>query len=207
MRSETNTIHPTAIVHPSVLMGEYNYIGPYCVFGPNVVIGSHNKFESCCSVGSTAEHRKFWDSAAGRVMIGSYNTIREFTTINGGTERTTTMGSRCAMLRGSHLSHDSHMEDDVTLSCNVLLGGHSYVMKNANIGLGAVIHQNQVIGSYSMIGMGAVVTKKLEVAPAGVYAGNPAKLIKQNMVGIQRAQLKEYELVLEMERFTALRSY
>lgn len=202
-----NTIHPTAIVDPKAKLGSGNYIGPYTVIGPNVEMGDSNRIEGHCSIGTPAEHREYFDQPPGKVTLGDYNTIREYVTINGGTKSITRVGNKCTLLRGSHVGHDCWIEDRVTLSCNVLVGGHSHVMCSANIGLGAVIHQRQVIGSYSMIGMGAVVTKKLEVAPAGVYAGNPAKLIKQNMVGVQRAQLKEYELVLEMQRFNALRAY
>ena len=51
------------------------------------------------------------------------------------------------------------IEDDVVLSSNVILGGNVYIMKNANLGIKTIVHQNQVIGSFSMIGMGSIITK------------------------------------------------
>jgi UDP-N-acetylglucosamine acyltransferase len=84
------------------------------------------------------------------------------------------------MLRGSHVGHDCLIGDKTTLSCNVLIGGHSIVQEDVNFGLGAICHQFSVIGGGSMIGMGAIITKSSNVTPFGVYVGNPAKYLKLN---------------------------
>lgn len=184
-----NNIHTTAIIGKNVTMGDNNCIGPYVTIYDGVEIGDDNRFEGHCSVGAPAEHQRYFvpDDAERRVVIGNNNVIREFVTINAPTTGETRMGNNCIMLRGSHLSHDSVLEDHVTVSCNVLIGGHSHIMQHANLGLGCILHQFTVVGSCAMVGMGAVVTKKLSVMPGGVYVGNPAKRIKENMVGIKRS--------------------
>lgn len=191
---EGNFIHPTAIVHDTVVMGEGNHIGAYCVIYPFVTIGSGNRFEGHCSVGSPAEHKDYFMElwSYNKTIIGDNNVIREFTTINAPSEKVTQMGDNCIMLRGSHLSHDSVLEDDVTLSCNVLVGGHSYIMQGANLGLGCILHQRTLVGAYAMIGMGAVVTKTVAVIPGWVYVGSPARPIKKNLVGLKRADMDLY---------------
>ena len=43
---------------------------------------------------------------------------------------------------------------------SVILGGNVMVMNGAQLGIRTSVHQNQVIGSYSMIGMNSIITKK-----------------------------------------------
>ena len=183
-----NSIHSTVVIDNGADIGQGNYFGPFCYIGPNVVIGRNNRFEGHCSVGMPAEHKDYWSPTTrqGLVKIGNNNVIREFTTINEGTLYTTEMWNNCIMLRGSHLSHDSVLHNNVTLSCNVLIGGHTTVMQGANLGLGAIVHQHQVIGAYAMLGMGAVVPKKAWIEPGKIYVGNPCKFLKENTVGLKR---------------------
>lgn len=199
-----NQIHPLAFVHPKAFIGEHNIIGPFCYIGSNVSIGDMNEFVAYVSIGMPAEKRGFFHSP-GPVKIGHSNRVSEFVTIHAATIGTTKMGNRCLMLRGSHLSHDSELENDVTVSCTVMIGGETKIMQGANLGLGAVIHQRQVIGSWAMVGMGAVVTKKLNVFPGCIYAGNPAKFMKQNTVGLHRSRVSEDLIRAEIDRFRVIR--
>ena len=48
-------------------------------------------------------------------------------------------------------------------------------MEGAQLGIRSSIHQNQIIGSYSIIGMNSFVTKKLKVEPGFKFYGKPAK--------------------------------
>lgn len=175
-----NVIHPTAIIGKDVVLGSGNYIGAFCQIVGKTIIGDNNHFEAYCSVGTEPEHKEYFGKENMGVYIGNKNHIREFTTINAGCEIRTMLKNNITMLRGSHIGHDSVISDDCTISCNVLVGGHSYVGKGANIGLGAILHQYSQIGAYAMIGMGAIVTKKVKVQSFGMYVGNPAKYIKEN---------------------------
>lgn len=199
-----NFIHHTAVVPDSVTIGKNNYIGPYCVFGPNVHLGSNNRFESHVCVGLPAEKHGYFDKS-GLVMIGDDNIVREHCTIQAGTTKITTIKNNCLMLRGSHLSHDSLLEDGVTVSCSVLIGGESYIMKGANLALGCILHQRSLIGSYSMVGMNSTTTKSLECLPGNIYIGSPAKLLKQNIVGLDRANISDLDLQNETKRFFELK--
>jgi UDP-N-acetylglucosamine acyltransferase len=78
-------------------------------------------------------------------------------------------------------------------------------MAGANIGMNAAIHQKQVIGSYAMVGMGAVVTKLANVEPGSVFAGNPARYLNKNVIGLNRANITLPQLEEETRRFEALR--
>lgn len=181
-QGKSNFIHPTAIIGPGVTMGEDNYIGPYCYITGKTSIGNGNRFEAYCSVGTPPEHKDFWNTgkAFSGVNIGNRNTFREFITINAGTEANTEIFEKVIMLRGSHVGHDAAIGSEVTLSCNVLIGGHVIICAYANIGLGAIIHQRQFIAVGCMIGMGSVVTKGLKTTPYKTYVGNPARLLGEN---------------------------
>lgn len=203
---EENLVHETALISVRAKVGKNNTFGPNVFIGPGVTVGDDNDFSAgFCSVGTTAEHRDYFDKP-GKVVIGNHNVIREFTTINASTYGATSMGNFCIMLRGSHLSHDSILEDMVNVSCNVLIGGESHIMEGANLGLGAILHQRSVIGSYCMIGMGAVVTKRCDVVPGTTWAGNPAKFLKHNEVGLTRARIDNATLMQEIARYQQIKN-
>lgn len=189
-----NKIHPTAIVEPGVELGDGNYIGPYCLIKAGTKIGNNNRFEAFCSIGTRAEHREFFTIKGKGVIIGDDCVFREWVTINEGTKVQTAIGNKVVMLRGSHIGHDSQVEDFVNLSCNVLIGGHSYLMEGCNFGLAAVCHQHSIIGAYAMIGMNSVVTKDAQISPGDIFIGQPAKFLKANVIGLQRAGVTPEDL-------------
>ena len=198
-----NFIHSTAFVGDDVIMGHDNYIGPFCYLTGRLHIGSNNRFEAYCSVGTRAEHKTYWDKD-GPTEIVNDNMFREHITINAGTEGLTSIGSNVIMLRGSHVAHDCVIEDGVTLSCDAIMLGHVRVMKYSNCGSGCQVHQHQVIGSYSMLGMGCIVTKKISVEPGQVWVGNPAKRIKTNMLALDKHDVDEFDLLEETARYSEL---
>ena len=199
-----NDIHPTAVIGDNVVLGSDNYIGPYCYFTGEVEIGNNNRFEAYCAIGGRPEHTEHWHQD-GRTLIGSDGIFREFITIHGGTkEDLTFIGDNVIMLNGSYAAHDTVIEDHVTLSINSVILGHVQVMKGSNCGSGCQVHQYQVIGSWSMLGMGCVVPKKLKIEPGQTWAGNPARRLKTNMYALDKWDIDEFELLEETARWTQL---
>lgn len=125
-----------------------------------------------CSLGLPPEIRDFDGENLG-VIIGSNNIIREYVTIHGGANAPTVVGDHCFLMTKSHLGHDVHMGDYVTVSPGACIGGHCIVEDHVTIGMNAVIHQGLRIGEGAMIGMGSVVTK--DVKPFEMVYGNPAR--------------------------------
>jgi UDP-N-acetylglucosamine acyltransferase len=156
----SNQIHPTALIHPNVILGEGNKIGPFCI------------------IGFPAEWKG--KEKEGKVMIGNNNTFTGLVTIDSGAEGNTIIGDNCYFMKHSHAGHDVVVGNNVTVSCGAKIGGHTVVLNDCNIGLNAVIHQKQHIAEGCMIGAQAMVTKKLITEPYKTYAGNPAKLIGEN---------------------------
>ncbi len=197
-----NDIHPTAIIDPAAQLGFGNKIGPYCVIGPSVSIGHGNIFTSHVSIGQAAQHRTH--GHLGTVRIGNNNTFREFVTVNTGTVRETEVGNNCYIMACAHIPHDAIIEDGVTMANCALLAGHTHVMRGATLSLGCIVHQYQVIGSYSILGMGAVVTKDCKILPGGKYVGSPARYTGRNIIGLQRAGIHDDFMGKEQTRFYSL---
>ena len=61
-----------------------------------------------------------------------------------------------------------------------LQDGNKYIDEAIENGARTIVHQNQVIGSYTMIGMGSIITRKKIVKPGYIFYGKPIKLIKKN---------------------------
>ena len=184
-----NKIHITAIINwKNVILGKNNIIGPY------VVIGNH------------AQHPK--KKSYGKIKIGNDNTFNEYCNIHLPTKLSceTLIGNNNYFMNSTTVDHDCIIEDFVILSSNVILGGNVHIMQGAQLGIRTTVHQNQIIGSYSMIGMNSVITKTKTILPGYVYFGNAVKKIKKNMIGLKRNKINSDILKKENIRFTKLKN-
>lgn len=176
-RSKNVTVHPTAVLEGSIEIGEGTEIGPLCYLKGPLVIGKNNKIYPSCIIGTDAEHKGGTHNDP--IFIGDDNVIRELTVIQRGSgEKPTKIGNKCFIMDHCHVAHDVVLHDEVTMSPNVVLGGHTIVMEGATIGIGAATHQFSVVGAYAMVGMNATVTK--DIHPFSLVMGSPAKHARFN---------------------------
>ena len=181
---KNNLIHKTAVIDwKNVNIGKNNIIGAYAV------------------IGGPAQHPK--KKSSGKIIIGNNNKINQFVCINRptGLTKKTIIGNNNYIMNNSTIDHDCQLEDNISISSNVVLGGNIYIMKGAQLGIKTIIHQNQVIGSFAMLGMGSVVTKTKIVLPGYIFFGKPVKKIKKNIIGIRRNNLSIDFLKGETKRF------
>ena len=182
-----NMIHSTAIINwENVILGKNNTVGPY------VVIGNH------------AQHPK--QKSYGKIKIGNNNIFNEYCNIHLPTKLSleTVIGNNNYFMNSTTIDHDCIVENDVILSSNVILGGNVYIMRGAQLGIKTTVHQNQIIGSYSMIGMNSVITKTKIILPGYIYYGNTVKKIKKNILGLKRNKINSDILKKENLRFAKL---
>ena len=173
-----NSIHPTAIIHPSVKMGVGNTVGAYSILDQNVIIGDNNFIGPQCIIGDIGESIKFLDSAKKGVIIGNNNRFTKQVTIDSGTVNPTIIHNNTLWLKNAHAGHDCIVYDEVQVRCNGILGGHVTALRNAKVFLSAIVHPRLTLPINSVIGMGTVVTKKTVLVENGIYVGNPAKLLR-----------------------------
>lgn len=201
---DSNIIHPTAIIGPDVKMGFGNQIGPGVIIAGRVILGNRNRIRAYAVIGTPAEKHGHMEACGEQgVIIGSENHISEFVTIHAGTEKPTQISGQCTILAKAHIGHDSFIGPGVTISCAVLVGGHSFVGQEANLGLGAILHQFSVIGAWSMVGMGSVVKRKQKIMPGCTYVGVPARFVRNNTVGLQRAGVQQEALQQSIQAYHA----
>ena len=202
-------IHPTAIVSPDAKLAEGVEIGPYAIIGSdvqigkNTIIGPHTVIddftrigEEChifqfCSIGAPPQDLKFGGEKT-RVIIGNYNTIREFVTIHRSTAAdigVTILGDHNLIMAYCHVAHNCKLGDRIIMSNAATLAGHVHIEDYAIISGLSGIHQFCRIGAHSMVGGASAVVK--DVPPYTIAQGNHAKLFGLNLVGLKRRGFSE----------------
>lgn len=134
----------------SPLMGENCFLAPNATLAGDVIMGDE------CSV---------WFNA---VVRGDVNSIR--------------MGNRVNIQDGAVI-HCTYLRSKTIIGNNVSIGHNAIVHgcvieDNVLIGMGAIVMDQAQIGSNSIIAAGAVVLENTVVEPGSIYAGVPAKKVK-----------------------------
>lgn len=207
MPRRASRIHETAVVGPGVELGEGVSIGPLAVVSGPARIGDHVRIGPGAHVGgppeiSTARQNAAWDGDLDHheIAIGSNTVLRDGVVIHHGSVRPTVIGERCWVFSHAYIAHDVIIEDDVTLSAGVSLGGHVTVRSGANLGLNVCVHQRRRIGALAMIGMGTPVT--VDVPPYATLYGVPPRVRGINAFGMRRFGLAE-DVIAHIEHWLA----
>jgi len=197
------SIHPTAVIHDSVQIGENVKIGPYSIIEKNVVIEDGVEIRSNVMVGENttlkSNCRLFHSAVVGEIPqdlkfegenttteIGENTVIREFVTIHRGTEdrEKTVIGRNCLLMAYVHVAHDCLVGDHVILANAVNLAGHVTIEDYASLGGIVPVHQFVNIGAYCYIGGGYRVSK--DVPPYILASSEPLTFSGLNVIGLRR---------------------
>ncbi len=202
------TIHPTALIDPTAVLGEGVEIGPFAIVGPNVTVGDR------CQIGPRATLERNVRLASGVAVgtgsiiggdpqdlkykgeetwvdVGADTVVREYSTINRGTSASgvTTVGSRCFIMSYVHVAHDCHVGDQVIIANGTQFAGHVTVHDRAILSGLVAIHQFVTIGALAFVGGCSRVNQ--DIPPFVKAVGNPVELYGLNSVGLQRAGFSE----------------
>tara|TARA_B100000035_G_scaffold275384_1_gene252335 strand:- start:265 stop:1047 length:783 start_codon:yes stop_codon:yes gene_type:complete len=212
-------IHETAIIDPKAKISDNVKVGAFSVIGPDVVIGkgteiqshvsitgdtiigSNNKIYPFASIGNDPQDLKFKGERT-KLEIGNNNKIREYVTINPGTDGgggLTKVGSNCLFMVSAHIAHDCIVGDNVILANNVPLGGHANVGDNAIIGGNSAVQQFTRVGKFAMIGGMCGVVR--DVIPYGIAHGNRSILQGLNLIGLRRKNIPNKEIMTLSEAY------
>ena len=201
-------IHKSSVINSKAKISKNVKIGPFCNVGPNVQldedvelvsnvhiegytkIGKGTKIFPFASIGTQPQDLKF-RGERNSLEIGKNNLIREYVTINPGTEgggSKTSVGNNCLFMISSHVAHDCKIGNNVVIANNVPLGGHVIIEDSVVIGGNSAVQQFTRIGRLAMIGGMTGVLK--DVIPFGLSIGNRNYLEGLNLIGLRR---KKYE--------------
>lgn len=200
----TAKLHPTAIVEDGAVIGANCEIGPYSVIGPEVVLGEGVVLKShvalagitrigagtlvypFASLGHAPQDLKYAGERT-ELIIGQNNKIREYVTMNPGTEGgggITRVGDGCLFMGSVHVGHDCQISNGVIAANSVAFAGHVTVEDGAVIGGLSGIQQFTRIGRGAMVGgMSGIVG---DVIPFGTTTGERAHLAGLNFIGLKR---------------------
>lgn len=205
-------IHPTAVIEDGAQIGADVQVGPFCVIGPKVrladgvVLKSHVAIAGdtsigegtvifpFASIGEVPQDLKFRGEDV-RLEIGARNRIREYVTMNPGTEGgggVTRVGDDGLFMAGCHVGHDCQLGDRVILVNNASLAGHCHLDDDVIVGGLSGVHQFVRIGRGAMIGAVTMVTA--DVIPYGLVQGPRGHLDGLNLVGLKRRGASRAEI-------------
>lgn len=215
-------IHETAIIDPAAELADDVRIGPYSVIGPGVQIGSgtvvdahvmikgpttigrDNRFYAFSSIGEEPQDLKYRGEMT-RLEIGDRNKIREFCTLNRGTEEgggLTKIGNDNLFMAYCHVAHDCLVKNEVVVANNTALAGHVTVEDGAKLGGFTLVHQFCHLGTQCFTSMGSAINR--DVTPYTLVAGNYANAIGINKIGLKRSGMDEEVVKALHKAFRAL---
>ena len=207
MIDKNSNIHKKSIISSTAEVGPYVVIGPNVEIGNNVKIYSHvnisgntkigddTKIYPFASIGNNPQDLKYKDENT-KLEIGKNNTIREYVTINPGTEGgggLTKIGDNCLFMISSHIAHDCRIGNNVIIANNVPLGGHVVIENNVVIGGNSAVQQFTRIGKLAMVGGMTGVLH--DVIPYGLSIGNRNYLQGLNLIGLRRANYDNKDIL------------
>lgn len=197
-------IDPTAVVHPSarlasgvavgpwsvigadVEIGEDTWIGPHVVINGPTRIGRENKIYQFNSIGDVPQDKKYAGERS-YLEIGDRNVIREYCTLNRGTQQgggVTRLGDDNWIMAYVHIAHDCQVGSNTVMANGASLAGHVEVGDYVALGGFTMVHQFCAIGAHSFSAVCSVILK--DVPPYVLVAGNSAKPRGLNAEGLKR---------------------
>jgi UDP-N-acetylglucosamine acyltransferase len=216
--SKSSIISEGAKIANNVSIGDFCYIGPNVSINENSKIMSHvhisgdttigtgNIIYPFASIGTDPQDLKF-KGEKNKLIIGNNNKIREYVTINPGTEHgggVTKIGNNCLLMISSHIAHDCVVADNVIIANNVPIAGHCIIENDVIIGGNSAVQQFCNIGKGAMIGGMTGVNKN--VLPYTLVTGNRCTYENLNLIGLKRknfnnSTITEYKKFIESKNF------
>ena len=83
-----------------------------------------------------------------------------------------------AVIHCTYQKHPTIIGNNVSIGHNAIVHGCA-IHDNVLVGMGAIIMDNCVVHSNVIVAAGAVVTQNMELLANGIYAGVPAKRVKE----------------------------
>ncbi len=199
-------IHSTAIVDKKAKLADDVEVGPYTIIGPDVEIEASTKigphvvitgytsigkncsiFPGAC-VGTIPQDLKYKGEES-LLKIGNNNIIREYVTINPGSEKgsETSIGDGNLLMAYSHVAHNCSIGNGCIIANLATLAGHVFIEDKVVMGGIVGIHQFVRVGKMAIIGGCSKVVQ--DIPPFSTCDGRPARVYGLNLLGLKRAEI------------------
>ncbi|MDD2889626.1 MAG: acyl-ACP--UDP-N-acetylglucosamine O-acyltransferase [bacterium] len=196
-----NSIHKSAIVDKSAIIGNNVTIGAYSIIekgveikdgteiGPfvritgNTKIGLKCKIYESVSIGNPPQDVKFKGEQI-YIEIGDNNILREYVTVHGGAGTPTIIGNNNFLMCYVHIAHNCKLGNNIIIANATQISGVVEIEDYAFVSGLCPVHQFTRIGGHSMIAGGYRVPK--DVIPYSLAASDPLKIHGLNIVGLKR---------------------
>jgi len=178
-------IEPFVTIHKNVEVGEGTWIGSNVTIMEGARIGKNVRIFPGAVISAIPQDLKF-EGEDTTAEIGDNTTIREFVTVNRGTNANdkTVVGSNCLLMAYVHVAHDCVIGNNCILANAVNLAGHINIDDFAIVGGLSAVHQFVNIGAHAMISGGSLVRK--DVPPFTKAARDPLSFAGINSIGLRR---------------------
>jgi UDP-N-acetylglucosamine acyltransferase len=179
-----------AVIRPHVRIGDGTWIGPHVVIEEHTQLGRDCRVSACAVLGGTPQDRHFTGELSA-LRIGDRVVLREYVSLSrstgAGTE--TVVGDNTYIMAYSHAGHNCRIGRDVIITNGCQIAGHVVIEDRAVLGGMVGIIQFAHVGTLAMIAGAARVVQ--DVLPYMTVAGEPARTIGINRVGLERAGVSE----------------
>jgi carbonic anhydrase/acetyltransferase-like protein (isoleucine patch superfamily) len=93
-----------------------------------------------------------------------------------------------AVIHGTYQKSPTNIGDNVSIGHNAIVHGCT-IKDNVLIGMGSIVMDGAVVESNSIIAAGAVVTQGTRVPEGSIFAGMPARKIKDTPMELQEGEI------------------
>jgi len=195
------SIHPSAIISETAVMGRDVSVGTYVRIGDDVVIGNNVIIGDGCIItnavigdrthiypgvkigspglGSHKGKNGKWHDFPhfGKVIIGSATVVQDNTVINCGTMGDTVLETGVRVGPLCWIGHGVFIGRNCFIGQGVTIAGSSKISEGTKIWGNASIRDGVTIGRASTVGMGSVVTR--DIPSNETWVGSPARKISK----------------------------
>jgi UDP-N-acetylglucosamine acyltransferase len=187
------TIDPFVSIQKDVIIGDNTWIGSNATIMSGTRIGENCKIFQGAVIGAEPQDLKFKGEYT-TVEIGNNVTIREYATVNRGTEANgkTIISDNVLLMSYVHVAHDCIIGNDCVLASYVGLAGHVEIEEFTILGGYAAVHQFTKIGQHAFVRGGSLVTK--DVPPFIKAVRDPIYFAGVNIVGLRRRGFQRDEI-------------
>lgn len=201
VRTRSQGIAPSAVIHPSALIGKTVSIGHNSVIeedviiGDNVTIGNNTTVLARTRIGDRSiigsntvlgsigfglekDEQNKWIRIPhiGWLEIGSDVEIGSSTVIARGTINSTNIANHCKIDDNVFVAHNVYVGENTVIIANSEISGSVKIGRDAWIAPSVTIIEGVSIGDNTLVGIGSVVLR--DIAANVVAVGNPARVLR-----------------------------